>query len=433
MNKTWKWISGILTGGIVPILMELAERMPAAVIEMANQRDATQQAQEDAITSMGQADADFVDAASDVYKSSSDNAYLGYMNRPDMPDFSSDQNNPWQSFLNSKTGAGLTNNEAIKMAYQTWERLDAQSYNHNEAVDARMWEQYVANNKYQWETQSMQAAGINPAMAYGGGSLVPTNATGAAGSISPQSAPAAPNTGSLSGLVDVLGALIRMPLEMKKLNAEINSINAGTNKTKTETKVLDAKLPFEVENLKAQVRSSNLSSDAQEIINGYLDKQQEAELRMKNATAEQEEQAVKKMVKEIEKMDYEELTMVISWMETNERILTLQKQRYLTDTQMKELESLIRVNNATASKLNLDVSNYEDITVIGTASHNMKFGPFSVAEGQPITLAMLKAAREEHKSLSGTDEEDGPEVGDRWHKKRSKNGTRSGYDGAVYD
>lgn len=259
------------------------------------------------------------------------------------------------------------------------------AFNAEQAQMSRDFTEYMARNKYSMETQSMQDAGVNPAMVYGGGSLVPTAANGAVASGSPLSG---------GNIADLLSTMVRMPLEMKKLDAEIRSIDAGTDKTKTETNVLNAKLPFEVDALKAQVRESNLSSDAQEIINSYLDKQQEAEIRMKNATAAQEEEAVQKMVKEIEKMDYEELTMVISWMETNERILNLQKQRDLTDTQMKELESLIRVNNATASKLNLDVSNYDDITVLGTASTNMKFGPFSVGQGEPISLAMIKAARE---------------------------------------
>lgn len=263
------------------------------------------------------------------------------------------------------------------------------AFNAEQAQMSRDFTEYMARNKYSMETQSMQDAGVNPAMVYGGGSLVPTAANGSAASGSPLSG---------GNIADLLSTMVRMPLEMKKLDAEIRSIDAGTNKTKTETDVLNAKLPFEVDALKAEVRSSNLSSDAQEIINSYLDKQQEAELRMKNATAAQEEEAVQKMVKEIEKMEYEELTMVISWMETNERILNLQKQRELSDTQMKELESLIRVNNATASKLNLDVKNYDDITVLGTASTNMKFGPFSVAQGEPITLAMIKAAREAQKN-----------------------------------
>ena len=115
---------------------------------------------------------------------------------------------------------------------------------------------------------------------------------------------------------------------------------------------------------------------------------------MKDASVAEAEAAVKKAVAEISKMDAEQLSIYISCLETQEKILNLQKQRELTDKQMQELSALIGVYNNQAKKIGLDIANYDDITVIGNASTSMRFGPFSVQEGEPITLAMLKAARE---------------------------------------
>lgn len=214
--------------------------------------------------------------------------------------------------------------------------------------------------------------------------------------------------------------------------AQVANIQAQTNKTKSETKMIDAKLPFEVESLKTQIRSSNLSADAQETVNKYIDRQQEAEIRMKNATSAEAEKSVEKAVAEIDKMDYEKTTMYIGWLETQEKILTLQKNRELTDKQMDELQSLINVNNATASKIGLDVSNYDDITVIGTASQTMKIGPFSVQEGEPITLGMKKAAQEHKKELEAKQD------AEKKKKKVNDNGqvsmtAGSPYTGPIYD
>ena len=132
--------------------------------------------------------------------------------------------------------------------------------------------------------------------------------------------------------------------DLKMRPTQIENIEAQTNKVKSETKAIDAKLPFEVDSLKAQIRKSNLSGDAQEIVNSYLDEQQDAEIRVKNYTISQLDAVTQKCFAEIEKMNYEDLSIMIGWLETNERILNLQKQRELSDKQMEELSSLIDVN-----------------------------------------------------------------------------------------
>lgn len=210
--------------------------------------------------------------------------------------------------------------------------------------------------------------------------------------------------------------------------AQISNTEAATEKIKSETKSIDAKLPFEVEALRSQIRKSNLDADAQETINKYLDEQQAAEIRVKNSTVAVNDKTVEKAAAEIEKMDYEKTTMYIGWLETQEKILTLQKQRDLTDRQMEELSSLIAKNYADAKKIGLDIQNYEDITVIGTASHTMRIGPFTVQEGEPITLAMKKAAEAHRDQLQA----------DAKKNKRSPEGQvsaadNSPYNGPIYD
>lgn len=315
-----------------------------------------------------------------------------------------------ESLVNKWTGNSLTGAEN-----------EANAFNAEEAQKSRDFTEYMARNKYAMETQSMQEAGVNPAMVYGGGSLVPTASNGAqASSVNPQSGT------SFGDLSNAILSLVRMPLEMQKLKAEIRNTDSDTAKKEAETGSINAKLPFEVDELKSRIRNANVSSDAQEILNKYIDRQQEAEIRMKNATANEADVAVNKIWKEIEKMDFEEVTMYIGWLETNEKILTLQKNRELTDKQIDELSSLIAVNNKTAKKLGLDISNYDDITVIGNATHNIKLGPISIGEGEPITLGVLKAAREYRGDLK---EKEG--------KKKDKGSypstNKSAYDGPVYD
>lgn len=110
----------------------------------------------------------------------------------------------WDSMENQVTQAGLTGAQR-----------EANAFSAGEAQKSRDFTTWMAQNKYQMETSSMQEAGVNPAMVYGGGSLVPTAANGAAASsVSPSSAP------------DALIALLRMPLEMRMLDAQIKNTEA---------------------------------------------------------------------------------------------------------------------------------------------------------------------------------------------------------------
>lgn len=282
-----------------------------------------------------------------------------------------------------------------------------QQTNSANAWNEKMWHETNEYNTPENQVQRLQDAGLNP-LYYG----LDGQTAGGVSAVQPLSYERA----SLNSLVNPMSVGLNALMQM----AQVSNIEAQTNKVKSETKSIEAKLPFEVDTLKAQVRQSNLSSDAQEIINKYIDRQQEAQLRVQDATVAEVDAMVQKAYAEIEKMDYEKTTMMIGWLETQEKILTLQKNRELTDKQMDELQSLINVNNATAKKIGLDVSNYEDIQVLGTASHNIKLGPFSVQEGQPITLAMVKAAREHADDIKGD-------------KRKDKKGQNSSYGLSTQD
>lgn len=178
------------------------------------------------------------------------------------------------------------------------------AFNAEQAQMSRDFTEYMARNKYSMETQSMQDAGVNPAMVYGGGSLVPTAANGSAASGSPLSG---------GNIADLMSTLVRMPLELKQLSAEIDLTAANADKSRADAKLADQKYETEVqitritainadyqdvmnaqtlENLKATyentIADSDLKSankdyvltqkDAQDILNKYLDERQREEI-----------------------------------------------------------------------------------------------------------------------------------------------------------
>ena len=314
-----------------------------------------------------------------------------------------------QANLNKKNRQWQEEQAAIQREYST-EMMNSQN-----AWNMEMWQKENEYNSPAAQVQRLREAGLNP-LFYG----LDGSSANALESAQPLGYERAESNFQTNPFAAGFAAASQA--------AQVANIQAQTEKTKSETKAIDAKLPFEVDSLRAQIRNSNASSEAQETINKYLDKQQEAELRVKDATAAQADAMVQKAGAEIEKMDYEKTTMFIQWIETNEKILNLQKQRELTDAEIAELASLVRKNNAEAEKIGLDVDNYDEITVIGTASHNIKMGPVAVQEGQPITLAMKKAAEAHAEELKKKQKE-----------KKTNNQSfgastaGSSYEGPIYD
>lgn len=189
------------------------------------------------------------------------------------------------------------------------------------------------------------------------------------------------------------------PLQGALLKAQIENVQANTNKTNSERTAIDSKLPYDIQALQTSIRKSGLEANAQEIINKYIEQQQEAELAVKNSTVEVNNSIVQKAGAEIQKMNLEQTSIMIGWLKTREEILNLQKQRDLTDKQIEQLSSLINKSNLEAKKIGLDIQNYDKITVIGTASQAIHIGPFSISAGQPITLEMIKLAELHQKEL----------------------------------
>lgn len=94
----------------------------------------------------------------------------------------------------------------------TGAELEQNEWNAAEAQKSRDFTQYMAENKYSMETQSMQNAGINPAMVYGNGNLVPTASNGATGQGS---------VGAGGDLFAMLSTMMRLPMEIKNMENEI--------------------------------------------------------------------------------------------------------------------------------------------------------------------------------------------------------------------
>lgn len=216
----------------------------------------------------------------------------------------------------SSITAGITGVLQSLIAYYTRNELtgaerEMNEFSAGEAQKSRDFTEYMARNKYTMETQSMQDAGVNPAMVYGGGNLVPTAANGAAATSSSIGA---------GSIADLLGTMVRMPLEMKRLNAEIEATRANTDLTKQKTKTeeqetrirginadyADALNGQTLDNLKATYDNTIADTDKKTADRDYVLTQKDAQVTLNKYLDERQREEINQIKGNISKMSAEE-------------------------------------------------------------------------------------------------------------------------------
>lgn len=100
-----------------------------------------------------------------------------------------------------------TSGDAARNAYNSLEAERARTYNSAEAAKQRDWEQYMSNSAYQRAVNDMKAAGINPAMAFGGGANAASVPSGASGSASAATSAASGGSGGIGRMIAQIAAV----------------------------------------------------------------------------------------------------------------------------------------------------------------------------------------------------------------------------------
>lgn len=280
------------------------------------------------------------------------------------------------SLVNSWTGAGTTGMQD-----------EMNAFNAAEAQKQRDYETMMSNTAYQRQVADLQQAGINPIMAASNGVSLPSSV--AASSVSPSAA-----TFQMGQMLDLIKLKEMLPLEKEALRSQIKQTEADTDKTKAET----FQIGINVERLKLDIENARLDNYSKGVLNTFLERQQNAELEMKNASADYYLSLVRRVDKEIEKMDYEECEIFMRCCDLQEHIQYLLSQEQLSAKQVEELSASIKKLNADTRLLGLQADNFDDLSVVGSSSTNFRGGPFSAGESHPVTLRDLKERAEKRKN-----------------------------------
>lgn len=134
----------------------------------------------------------------------------------------------WKDYIRGTTGSGLTTAQMEQNAFTMQQQTAQQQFNAEQAALNREWQERMSNTAYQRGTADMVAAGLNPAMMYGGSSAsASTPSGGAASSAAPAgSSPSNVQAGMIDNLLNLAFAATRLKgLQLDNEGKEIeNSI-----------------------------------------------------------------------------------------------------------------------------------------------------------------------------------------------------------------
>lgn len=235
-------------------------------------------------------------------------------------------------------GTSLVN--AVTGAHLTGAQQEANQFTADQAQKQMDFQQQMRDSQYQSGVADMQKAGLNPALMYG---------SGASGNVAPSGAMASSVSPSDSNPVGLIGQIANLSL----LGAQKSNLEANTNKTIAETDLTKQNIVesnAKVQQIKSNIRNLDLSTDAQEIINKYLDRKENVALQ--NMTLEGDKLAAEwtEIQQKLANLKAEEQKTLQDISESTERVNYLLSQQSLNSAQIDEIR-------ATIDKINVERDN----------------------------------------------------------------------------
>lgn len=236
------------------------------------------------------------------------------------------------AFKNSKFGNGVSNLwRSVTGSGLTDAQREANAFEAQQAQNQMDFQERMSNTANQRGLADMKAAGLNPALMYGGSS---------SGASSPTGAMASSDSAGVPDVVGLMTALSNLSL----LKAQRDNIRANTDKTRIDidyTKQNIVESAARVKQIQANVRNLNLSGDAQEIINKYLDRKEMTALQNMSLEGDKLSAEWTEIQQKISNLSTEQQKMLQDIAESTERVNYLLSQQSLNSAQIDEIRTTI--------------------------------------------------------------------------------------------
>lgn len=243
------------------------------------------------------------------------------------------------------------------------------------------------------EVEGYTKAGINPALMFGSGT---------------STAPQASSSGVSGNMSELLQALM-IPAQLRQMNAQTDYIKADTAKTRVDTLKSgkeSERIGIDIEEAKTRIEGLKIDNQQKAVLLSYLDRMQQAELRIKGLSADKLSAEVDEVKQHIHNLSAEECATYLSMLETMEKLDVMATQKTLNTEQANYYAKLAHNVSKQSELLDKQITNFDLITVIGSTSMSIGFGPFKGSDSHPVTLSELKKLLE-FEGESKTDQEDG--------------------------
>lgn len=248
-------------------------------------------------------------------------------------------------------GSAFANN--VVNAHLTGKEREQNAWNAEQAQIARDYQTEMSNTAWQRGVADMQAAGLNPALAYGqGGASTPTgsNAQGSASVVSP---------------MDVMSMAMQMKMMqteigLKKSQERLNDAKAN------ESSVNAAQIVEMTENIKAErsriiksVEGLDLDNKQKSIIYTYADERERASLSNLKADTETKRKQVDLFNSEIEKLGAEAKKTAQETINLVEQLNLMMSQETLNYAQAEQCGHMISQIDQNVEMLKKDNAHYD--------------------------------------------------------------------------
>lgn len=169
--------------------------------------------------------------------------------------------NAYKDYVRGVSGSGLTTAQTEQNAFTMQQQQTQQQFNAEEAAKNRAWQEEMSNTAYQRSVADMQAAGLNPAMAYGGTAISASTPSGGAAS---SAAPAgASGSNVFGGLLDSFLNAAFTSERLKQMQAQTRLINEQTTGTSLDNEQKGLVLSYYPQMTEAQI--SKLGAEVDEL------------------------------------------------------------------------------------------------------------------------------------------------------------------------